>query len=70
MSSSWSCPSDWVIYEDKCFKASNKTGNFTEAKEQCEQEGAYLASIGDAEEQMFIGNLTLVIYIYTFFSVE
>ena len=38
------CPSEWIIYQDRCYKRSNVSGSWYEVRTDCGEAGADLAS--------------------------
>ncbi|KAM3832807.1 snaclec coagulation factor X-activating enzyme light chain 1 [Vipera latastei] len=53
------CPSDWVSYDQHCYKAFNDLKNWTDAEKFCTEQnkGSHLVSLHSSEETDFVVNL-------------
>jgi len=53
-----SCPTGWHYYNGSCFSASTTLASQTEARTQCLEEDADLASISDQAEMDFVESIS------------
>lgn len=51
------CPSDWEIFNDKCYKVVDETFTWPDARKHCRKIGGDLISIDSGTEQTFAENL-------------
>ncbi|KAG7480597.1 hypothetical protein MATL_G00057920 [Megalops atlanticus] len=54
------CDEDWVFFQGSCYQLSTKRANWHNAQQNCDQMGAHLIVINNAEEQEFITDLLSV----------
>ncbi len=67
----YGCTGDWRPYNGYCFQHMDYYEEFAEARKRCQDQGAELASVRDANENGFIaalaneGNYSVMICVYS-----
>ena len=53
----WSCPDDYMLFQEECYKLMNETKYFSEAIQDCEKEGGYLVEPSTNFHISFVGTM-------------